>query len=193
MEIDSTKIIESLVVITLFFLIRFITGKLINRTITDKIVQKSRSRLIRKAINFITLLVCLIILLIIWGVKHSDLAVFVGSVLTVIGVAMFAQWSILSNITSSIVIFFNHSVKIGDSIGIMETKDYEIRGEVMDIGLFFVTLQITDTREEITLPNNIFIQKTIKRLNEHSLMINDHVAVDKNDETAIPKETIKPE
>ena len=65
----------------------------------------------RKSINFIVLTVCLIILLIIWGVKQSELAVFVGSVLTVVGVAMFAQWSILSNITSSIVLFFNHSVK----------------------------------------------------------------------------------
>ncbi len=124
MELYYTKIIESLVVITLYVLFRLVTNKFINRTITDKIVQKSRSQLIKRAINFITLTVCLIILLIIWGVEHSELAAFVGSVLTVLGVAMFAQWSILSNITSSIVIFFNHSVKIGDSIGIMETKDY---------------------------------------------------------------------
>lgn len=145
MEIYYTQIIESLVVIVLYVCIRLTTNMVINRTITDKLVQKSRSRLIKRAIHFITIIVCFIILLIIWGVKQSELAVFVGSVLTVVGVAMFAQWSILSNITSSIVIFFNHSVKIGDSIGIMETKDYEIRGEVMNIGLFFVTLQAEDT------------------------------------------------
>lgn len=164
MEIYYTQIFESLVVIVLYVCIRLTTNMVINRTITDKLVQKSRSRLIKRAIHFITIIVCFIILLIIWGVKQSELAVFVGSVLTVVGVAMFAQWSILSNITSSIVIFFNHSVKIGDSIGIMETKDYEIRGEVMNIGLFFVTLQVEDTGEEVTLPNNVFIQKTIKKL-----------------------------
>lgn len=164
MEIYYTQIIESLVVIVLYVCIRLTTNMVINRTITDKLVQKSRSRLIKRAIHFITIIVCFIILLIIWGVKQSELAVFVGSVLTVVGVAMFAQWSILSNITSSIVIFFNHSVKIGDSIGIMETKDYEIRGEVMNIGLFFVTLQAEDTGEKVTLPNNVFIQKTIKKL-----------------------------
>ncbi|WP_297692561.1 mechanosensitive ion channel domain-containing protein [uncultured Eudoraea sp.] len=163
MEAYYTKIIESIVVIALYVLIRLVVNKLIHRRITDKLVQKSRTKIIRKTTNFIILAICLIILLVIWGVKHSELAVFVGSVLTVVGVAMFAQWSILSNITSSIIIFFNHSVKIGDDIAIMETKDYEIQGEVMDIGLFFVRLKMSETGEEITLPNNIFIQKTIKK------------------------------
>lgn len=182
MEIYSTKIIESIIVIILYVLIRLITNTLVQRNVVDKLVQKSRVRLIKKAINFIVLTICLIILLIIWGVKHSELAVFVGSVLTVVGVAMFAQWSILSNITSSIVIFFYHSVRIGDSISIMETKDYEIRGEVMNIGLFFVTIQMLDTAEAITLPNNIFLQKTIKKLNEKSLGLKDNVLLDKETE-----------
>lgn len=138
------------------------------------------AQLIKRAIHLIVGSVCLLILLIIWGVRHDDLAVFVGSVLTVIGVAMFAQWSILSNITSSIVLFFYHSVKIGDAIGIMESKDYEIQGEVMNIGLFFVTLQMIGTREEITIPNNIFIQKTIKRLHENSPTTNDGFADQKH-------------
>ena len=182
MELYSTKIIESIIVIILYVLIRLITNTLVQRNVVDKLVQKSRVRLIKKAINFIVLTISLIILLIIWGVKHSELAVFVGSVLTVVGVAMFAQWSILSNITSSIVIFFYHSVRIGDSISIMETKDYEIRGEVMNIGLFFVTIQMLDTAEEITLPNNIFLQKTIKKLNEKSLGLKDNVVLDKDTE-----------
>lgn len=164
MEIYASKMIESLIVLTIFLCLRVVTKKLIDKTIADKIVQKTRSQLIRKAINFIILTVCLIILLIIWGVKQADLAVFVGSILTVIGVAMFAQWSLLSNITSSIILFFGHSVRIGDSISIMETKDYEIRGEVLNIGLFFTNIKLIDSDDEITLPNNIFIIKTIKKL-----------------------------
>jgi len=165
MEVYYTKIIESVVVITVFIAIRIILNKLINKTISDKLIQKSRSQLIKKSINFITSIICLFILLIILGVEQSELTVFVGSVLTIVGVAMFAQWSLLSNITSSIIIFFNHSVKIGDAIIIMETKDYEIRGEVLDIGLFFTSIKMSETGEEITLPNNIFIQKTIRKTN----------------------------
>lgn len=164
MEVYYLKFIESLITLFLFFLIRLITNKLVNKAITDKIAQKSRSQLIKKAINFIVLVVALIVLLMIWGIKQADLALFVGSILTVIGVAMFAQWSLLSNITSSILIFFNHSVKIGDKISIMETKDYEIQGTIIDIGLIFVTIHTLQSGEEITLPNNIFIQKTIRKL-----------------------------
>ena len=103
--------------------------------------------------------------MIIWGVKQSELAVFVGSILTIVGVAFFAQWSLLSNITSSIFLFFGHSIKIGDSITIMETKDYEIRGEILNIGLFFTKIKLIDSDDEITLPNNIFITKTIRKVN----------------------------
>ena len=161
MENNYIKFIESLIVLFVFILLRIISKKLIDKTMTDKVVQKSRGDIIKKLINFILLSICLTILLIIWGVNQSDLAVFVGSVLTVIGVAMFAQWSILSNITSSIIIFFNHPVKIGDEIIIMEGKEYEVEGRVKNIGIFFVTLE-TKEAQEISLPNNIFIQKMIK-------------------------------
>jgi len=165
MEIYYTKMIESLVVIILFIVVRFVINQLINKTIIDKVIQKSRSRLVRRAINLINFFVCLTLVLIIWGVNQSEIAAFVGSVLTIVGVAFFAQWSLLSNITSSIIIFFGHSVKIGDSISIMETKDYEIRGEVLNIGLFFTKIKLNDTDDEITMPNNIFILKTVRKIN----------------------------
>lgn len=165
MEIYYTKIIESLVVITLFIIIRIVVNQLINKTIIDKVVQKSRTQLIRRAINFILFLTSLSLLMVIWGVKQSEIAVLIGSILTIIGVAFFAQWSLLSNITSSIILFFGHSVKIGDTISIMETKDYEIHGEVLNIGLFFTKIKLVDSEDEITLPNNIFILKTIRKIN----------------------------
>ena len=44
----------------------------------------------------------------------------------------------------------------------MEGKEYEIEGKIVNIGLFFVTLK-TKEGKQITLPNNIFIQKMIMR------------------------------
>jgi len=162
MELNSLKIFESVIVVFIYLLTISFSNKIINKTLTDKIIQESRGLIIKKAINLTFLSICFSFILIIWGVKQAELAVFAGSVLTVVGVAMFAQWSLLSNITSSIIIFFNHSVKLNDTIEIMESKDYVIEGKVINIGLFFVTLQ-TKELEEITLPNNIFIQKSIKK------------------------------
>ncbi len=127
------NIIESIVIVTIYFVLRVAFFKIINRTLTQRLIQQSRGILIKKIINVILLSICIIFVFLIWGVNQSDLAVFVGSVLTVVGVAFFAQWSILSNITSSLIIFFKHPVKLNDSISLLEGKDYVIEGKVINV------------------------------------------------------------
>lgn len=100
-----------------------------------------------------------IIIAAIWGLKQSEIAVFVGTILTALGIAFFAQWSLLSNVTSSLLLFFNHPLKIGDTIKILD-KDYPFEGEVSDLTYFFVHLK-TSSGEIITIPNSIFLQKSV--------------------------------
>lgn len=168
MELNYLKISETTFIIALYFILKAVFYKIVDKTIINRLIHNSRSTIIKRTLNLILLGVCATILLLIWGVKQSELAVFVGSILTVVGVALFAQWSLLSNMTSSIIIFFSHSVKLNDSIMILEGKDYIIEGKVTNIGLFFVTLE-TNNKEEITLPNNIFIQKSIRKKNPSNL------------------------
>jgi small-conductance mechanosensitive channel len=99
-------------------------------------------------------------LLFIWGVKQNELVFFITSMLTVLGIAFFAQWSIISNVTATLVIYFNHPAKIGDTIIIMD-KEFNIEARISDIGIFFMTLK-TAEGEVITIPNNLFIQKMVK-------------------------------
>ncbi|MCC7454474.1 MAG: mechanosensitive ion channel, partial [Crocinitomix sp.] len=87
------------------------------------------------------------------------------SIVTILGVAFFAQWSHLSNITSGIIIFFNTATKIGDEIKIMD-KDVEIEGEIFDIGLMFFKIRTRDD-EIISIPNNMVLQKAIKTNDPH--------------------------
>ncbi len=161
MDNMQIKIIETIVVIVASALMLFVTAKLVDKTVSNNLLKKVRGKIIKKVINLINILVCLILILIIWGVDQSELAVFIGSLLTVLGIALFAQWSILSNITSSIIIFFNHPVKLDDTITIID-KDYETEGRVSDIGVFFIILK-TKEGEQITIPSNVFIQKMIKK------------------------------
>ena len=70
--------------------------------------------------------------------------------------AMFAQWSILSNITSGIILFFSFPYKIGDYIFIHD-KDFPIEAEIEDIGAFHVYLK-TKEGEIIVYPNNLMLQ-----------------------------------
>jgi small-conductance mechanosensitive channel len=95
----------------------------------------------------------------VWGLEQDEIAVFASTILTAIGIAFFAQWSLLSNITSSIILFFNHPLKLGDTIKVMD-KDYPFEGEITDLTYFFVHLK-TKSGETITIPNSILLQKPI--------------------------------
>ena len=162
MTLTQVKLLETAIPLILFFIARFTIVKLIDRTVSNKLIQKTRGKIVKKFLQVILAIVTLTFILIVWGVDQSELFMFIASVLTVIGIAMFAQWSHLSNLTSGVIIFFNHSVKLDDTISIID-KDYEVEGRVSDIGLFFVRLK-TKNGEEVSLPNNIFMQKMIKKI-----------------------------
>jgi small-conductance mechanosensitive channel len=155
------KVLETAIAIILFFLLRLILNKVIERTVKKNVLQRSRGKIIKKIILFGLVTITIIFILTVWGVDQNELFIFMASVLTVIGIALFAQWSHLSNLTSGIIIFFNHSAKIDDDIIILE-KDYELAGRISDIGLFFIKLK-TEEGEEVVIPNNFFLQKMIKK------------------------------
>lgn len=163
MDITTFKIIETAVAVVLYVILRLVANKLIDRTVATNLMQKTRGKIIKKAVNLILLLVGITFILIVWGVNQSELAFFLGSMLTILGIAFFAQWSILSNITAGIILFFYHTIKLDDTISVVD-KDFNIEGRVSDISLFFVILK-TKSGEKVSIPNNVFIQKMIKHNN----------------------------
>ena len=96
----------------------------------------------------------------IWNIDQTQLMVFITSMLTVMGIAFFAQWSILSNITSSLILFFNHPLKIGDEIEVLD-KEFSIDGKLEDISFFFMHVR-TVSGDLVTIPNNLVLQKMIR-------------------------------
>lgn len=157
----SIEIIETAVVILLFLLCRVVLRKMITKAGKKFDYQKSRVKTSKRIVGTALFIIALSFILMIWGVDQSDLFFFISSALTVMGIALFAQWSILSNITSGLIIYLNHPVKIGDSISIMD-KDYEIDGRILTIGLFFLTLE-TKEGDEVTIPCNLFLHKMIRK------------------------------
>jgi small-conductance mechanosensitive channel len=157
-ETISTGILFFLVVI-----LRIITTKLIKRFARTTQIIEHRTNLVIKYINLLIHILAIIALIIIWGVQSKDIIITLSSIATVVGVAMFAQWSILSNITSGIILFFSFPFKIGDII-LIHDKDFPIEAEVHDIGAFHVVLKTIDN-EVIVYPNNLLMQKgiTIKK------------------------------
>ena len=158
--LSNYKIIGSVIVILVSLLIRFIIAKSLRKIRINFDFQRSRMIVIYKIITFLVYCTVIVLIAFIWGVDERQLIVYISSFLTILGIAFFAQWSLLSNITAGIILYVNYPVKIGDSITILE-KDNNITGEIRDIGAFFITLK-TPEKELITLPNAIILQKNIK-------------------------------
>lgn len=163
----GNQIIATAITIVVFVAIRFITDSIIKKFAKKSNLSEARTNLVKSYIDYLIFLLLVILLISIWGIKREQLFLFLSSVLTVIGVAFFAQWSILSNITAGIIIFFSFPFKVGDKIKILD-KELPIEAEVMYIKSFYTLLK-TDEGEEILLPNNLLLQKGIVIVNRHLL------------------------
>jgi len=167
MELYKIQIIETVVVFAGYIITHFITKVFVNNSLKQTHLQRGRRKMIVKAVHLFSFLTIIVLLSAIWGLNQNEIAVFVGTILTALGIAFFAQWSLLSNITSSLLLFFNHPVKIGDTIKVLD-KDYSLEGEVSDLTYFFVHLK-TESGEIITIPNSLLLQKPVSVIEKNKL------------------------
>ena len=153
------QIIETIVLGAILIGIKILTQKSINKFLSRFDFDLKRKRITQRIINLFLTILAIIILAGIWNIKRSELMVFLTSVITVLGIAFFAQWSILSNITSSLILFFNHHLKIGQNVRVLE-KEYDVEGQLIDISFFFMYIRDKEGNT-ITIPTSVVLQKTI--------------------------------
>ena len=94
-----------------------------------------------------------------WGADLFAVLSASAGVLTVIGVAFFAVWSVLSNVTASFIIFFRFPLRIGDAIFLPEV-DGELQGVVEEITLFHLLVRGRHGNV-FAVPNNVVMQKMV--------------------------------
>jgi len=157
------QMIATIVALVIFMILRYLVNTIIDNIGKTSEFAESRTQLVKKYIDYFIYMLALLVIISIWGIKPEQIFLFISSVLTVIGVAFFAQWSILSNITAGIILFFSSPFKIGNVIKIMD-KDYPIEAKIIDIRSFYTLLK-TAKGEEITFPNNLLLQKGVVVMN----------------------------
>lgn len=140
-------------------LVKFTSKKLIKKyaAISKKLENRTNQvvRIFAISIN----LLFLITIIIIWGVDPHNLLVAISSIFAVIGVALFAQWSMLSNLTAGILIFFTTPFRVGNYIRILD-KEFPFDAYVEDILSFHTRLRNKEG-EVISYPNSLFFQKGV--------------------------------
>ncbi|MBK9760772.1 MAG: mechanosensitive ion channel [Flavobacteriales bacterium] len=156
METYRTQLVETAVCLFAFLFIRYLGKYIIRNAVVRASFKAKEEKEVMRLLNLLIFLVLAVILTAIWGVKQSEILLFATSVITVLGVAFFAEMSILSNVTACIVLFFQHPVKIGDTIKVLDDQ-HKIEGELIDITYFFVFIRTAD-RGTITIPNSVLLK-----------------------------------
>lgn len=154
----STILIAIVLVIILF------TKRAIRHFSFVRAIEINRRKVVYYLSYFFIYLIAGSVLAVIWGFDFKQIILALSSILAVLGVGFFAQWSILSNLTSSAILFFSHPVRIGNRIRIID-KDYDYTGLITDISGFFLFMN-TDEGKNVTIPTSIIMQKGIEILGE---------------------------
>jgi small-conductance mechanosensitive channel len=166
-ETYKTELIQTAIVIAILIIIRFITVVAIKKLGRKSGINDARIQLINRYLTVTLFLIVLLIEAFIFGTEYKDLAVIFSSVFAVIGIGLFAIWSILSNITSGIIMFFSFPYKVGDKIEIHD-KDFPIEAIIEDICAFQLHLRL-DNGNLVTYPNNLMIQKSVTLVDKDAI------------------------
>lgn len=107
------------VLIFFYGISRKVMGKLVQKQIEKHSFKANRELYINKLINILLTIALVLLVGAVWEISLKGLSIYFVSIFTVIGVGLFANWSMLSNITASIIIFFFYPYKVGESIRII--------------------------------------------------------------------------
>ncbi len=165
-QITSHSIFSKLLIIVACILVFYAASKLLDKIIHDVSVRRALGDLrvlyMTRLMNIGMVFCCIVVVCLILGLGYSEISVFLSSIFAVVGIALFAQWSILSNVTASMIIFFGFPYKVGDRIKVLD-KDDDMRGVIVEITLFHVILKREDGNL-ITYPNTLILQKAVLKL-----------------------------
>lgn len=163
----KTDLIAIGIVLIILFIIRLISLALVTKLGRKSGINEARITLIRRYFTFAIVIIAFAIGAFIFGADFKQMGIIFSSVFAVVGIGLFAIWSILSNVTSGIIMFFSFPYKVGDKIMIHD-KDFPIEAIIEDIRGFHLHLR-TDNGDLITYPNNMMLQKAVTLIEKDAI------------------------
>lgn len=149
--------------VVVFFLLM---SRLLDRVVVElarkRAVTEYRVEYINKITHFALLFCAVVVVCLLLGLGYGDVSLFLSSIFAVVGIALFAQWSILSNITASVIIFFGFPYRVGDRIQVLD-PDAHYYGVISEITMFHVIVLMEDGNT-VTYPNSLMLQRAVMKI-----------------------------
>jgi len=145
----------SLIVVTMYLVVRRVAAPKIEEYVTQGHLKEIVGDKANTTLGLFSFIISVVIILFIWGFDFKGLLTLSASILAITGVAMFASWSVLSNVTAFFLLLANKSYRRGDFVRVINLDNY-VEGYISEINLFHTKL-ISENREIIIYPNNLLL------------------------------------
>ena len=157
-QYQSNVVWSGLVLLIYLAMSRKLLPKLETNIVKSKLKSNSAIKGLFAA-RVIVATVSLALLFLAWGIDFSGLLVLSTSIITVTGVALFASWSLISNITAYFILLTNVAYRRGNFVRILDGDNF-IEGVIADVGPFSTRL-LTVERETLMYPNNLILTRPV--------------------------------
>ncbi|QBL10883.1 mechanosensitive ion channel [Rheinheimera sp. D18] len=155
----TVQLIISSLVIALYFMISRRLAPLLFQVISRSRLKAEMHKRALVVSHILLALLLAVVLSVVWGVDIRGLLVLASSMIAVIGVALFAAWSLLSNITAFFILLGQKAFAEGMEIRVIDGGNH-LEGKIVEINLFSTVLRTKDN-EQIVYPNNLLISRPV--------------------------------
>ena len=156
----TSSLIIIIAILIVYILTRRFISKVVNRIGEERNIAENRIDYVNATLKVSMAVLAIVAIGLVIGVDKKQIGIFFGSMVALLGVALFAQWSILSNLTASVIVFFFFPYRVGDHINILDAEN-SISGKIKEISLFHVIL-VDENDVIVTFPNSMVFQKAVK-------------------------------
>ncbi|PKM21237.1 MAG: mechanosensitive ion channel protein MscS [Gammaproteobacteria bacterium HGW-Gammaproteobacteria-15] len=173
----TVQLLLSVTVVVLYFIISRRVMPLLYQVIAHSKLKAEMNKRAAAVFHILLVLLLVVVLSIIWGIDIRGLLVLASSMIAVIGVALFAAWSLLSNITAFFILLGQKAFAEGMEVRVMDGGNY-LEGRIVEINLFSTVLRTKDN-EQVVYPNNLLISRPVVVFPKKSRKVVSNTAVEK--------------
>ena len=152
---NRIRLLVSLLAFAFFILAKRLSSPKIQNSVDASGLNQETATKASHLVWIVSSLLLGVVLLFVWGVDIQHILIIGTSTITLLGVALFANWSLLSSITAFVVLLIHPSYRRGNYLRIINQDNY-YEGYISEINLFHTKL-ITDEREVFLYPNNALL------------------------------------
>ena len=162
----SPLIIKTLLVLACAYLALKLASNFIDRSTLKGYIDEPYDSIFKAISKWLIVIIATLISLQMAGVPISHVFATLSAVLVLVAVGFVAVWSVLSNILCSFLLLLFPPFSFGDEIELKEPdKEFGFRGKVINLNLFYTTLQACvngiEGPETFRIPNTMFFQRII--------------------------------